>query len=266
MGYGSATGSAYNDSNDLLPHRLDSVNLQNVERGGLAGITLVAFVSVILCVVHGLQFHLPHLFMGVSVAMSATQLLLISRAYGRDEIQDRKLVYFSGLVTFLLASSGLYYASTWTEAANCFPAVGGVACHAGSNNYSYYNPNVQDPYSQKVTGGCLSFSQFQNPLDPVTDKHHGNPCQKVSIRQGVATMVNLPPFGTSAQTVTWKAAQQMMQACFPPATTFPKWGACVPAPSPSPSPSPGPSPSPHPSPPSPSPALGAADDETTPSP
>eukprot|EP00048_Salpingoeca_helianthica_P023410 m.24183 g.24183 ORF g.24183 m.24183 type:complete len:217 (-) comp8638_c1_seq1:35-685(-) len=152
---------------EFLPPRASSGRgIQDLETYTFFAIVLMGIAAGVLCIVYTISHHPEHMAGAIAVFVNLALLLLVGRAYRRDEIQDRKIIYlvtFSSLMLYIMA---IIYVAQWgpnctgsAPAASPFPSNCPV-----TGATAFYSPFVRNP-NQPGVGTCLAFQRI-NPVYP----------------------------------------------------------------------------------------------------
>src|SRR5690348_4716703 len=120
----------------LYSPRLESSPLIQKLEKVMFGVVLAFGTGVVVaCIVEGVKEHTEHVFMGILVLLTMIHFVITSRLYVNDYVQDRKVVYFVGLVVVFAGVVALVYATKWTAGSSEPPTTTAVP----STCQDYYN-------------------------------------------------------------------------------------------------------------------------------
>ncbi len=148
---------------EFLPPRASSGRgIQDLETYTFFAVVLLGIASGVLCIVYTISHHPEHMAGAIAVFLNLAVLLLVGRAYRRDDIQDRKIVYLVVLSSLALYIMGIVYIAQWTTCSPGsvpVPSSSPASCPTSSTNF--YSPYARDP-KQPTVGTCLAFQRINS--------------------------------------------------------------------------------------------------------
>lgn len=209
----------------LYPSRMDSDALQIVEKLMAGLILLLGVASAIYCCIMGMKYHPEHLVLAVILVVCIIEFMLMARLYKNDILQDRKVVYLSGLIVLMIACVGFMYGAAWVP-------VSSSSFHGCPAQNFYSSAKRNSSTSQYGGGTCM---QYTLP-PPVASSSQCAVISNVTTPSWLVSPMALP---LNSSLLTCTTVTAALSRCYN--QTAPLRIQGCPAPSP-PSPSPSPSP------------------------